>query len=383
MGMGIRKKQLRDKVSAAMHARGKPPFWSLATVLHGLSFLYAAGLGVRQSLYNSKHLSSVSLPCTVISVGNLTVGGTGKTPMTIHLAQLLQKMHFRVAVISRGYKGTEERSGAVVSDGRRLLCTPRQAGDEPYLMACLLNAIPVVIGKDRFAAGRTALACFQPDVLILDDGFQHRRLSRDLNLLLLDGQAPFGNGLLLPRGSLREPISAVKRSDAVILTRCASRSARPDPPIDPLVSPRPVFVTQHKTVIRGVIPARQPWDSRILNAGGPTPDPVLSLRRMYAFCGLAANQQFFDSLHTLGGQVKGSMGFDDHHPYSASDADKIMREARHAGCNCFATTEKDFVRLPRNVRFSMDMLVFGVDIDFFADTETWRQFVLSRLPASH
>jgi tetraacyldisaccharide 4'-kinase len=377
--MAMDKYRLQEKVSAVLHSRCRYPYWSLATGLFGISILYKAVTSFRQLLYARNVLAVRSLPCKVISVGNMTVGGTGKTPMTMHLARFLQQLEYRVAVVSRGYKGTGEKHGAVVSDGDRILCSPHVAGDEPYIMAKVLDNVPVVIGKDRYVAGTRAMDRFHPDVIVLDDGFQHRQLKRDLNLLLLDAKAPFGNGFLLPRGVLREPMSALKRADAVILTRSDTDRTNTWRYIQSLVYPRPVFISQHKTVIRDVLPARQPCDPNGFETRACHGRPERQELRLFAFSGLAANPQFFESLKTMAGRINGTMEFKDHHSYRPHDIERILRAAQNAGSNCFATTEKDFVRIPKGTRFPGDLFILGIDIDFLPDRTPWHSYVRSKL----
>ena len=185
-----------------------------------LSFVYALILQLRVLVYKAGLLRSFRLPCPVISVGNLTVGGTGKTPMTLYLARWFMDRGKRVVILSRGYGGSLEGTIRIVADGSTILLSPGDAGDEPYLLANSLPGVMVVIGSDRYQAGCLALERLNPDIFILDDGFQHLRLKRDLNLLLLDCEKPFGNGRTLPAGILREPVSAIERADLVIFTRC-------------------------------------------------------------------------------------------------------------------------------------------------------------------
>ena len=207
-------------MQAIMINTGKDGFTpSLEGCLYLFSRLYGAGVSLRHRLYGAGFLKAGSLPCRVISVGNLAVGGTGKTPMTIYVAGLLKGLGYRVVVISRGYQGRKEKSGGIVSDGQTIQMGPQDAGDEPYLMALKLEGVPVLVGKDRFRIGMMAVREFVPDVLVLDDGFQHLKVHRDLDLLLLDASRPFGNGHLLPRGVLREPIDRLNRGDAIVLTR--------------------------------------------------------------------------------------------------------------------------------------------------------------------
>ncbi len=206
-----------------------PPF-ALNLLLMLLSKAYGAGVLLRRDGYASGFLKAKKLPCTVISIGNLTTGGTGKTPMTIYVAERVRRLGYRVAVISRGYKGTAEKSGGIVSDGSAIRMDPVTAGDEPFLLAASLKDIPVLVGHDRYQSGMHAINRFQTEVVILDDAFQHLALFRDLNLLLLDSSLPFGNGHLLPRGTLREPTSALRFSDALVMTRSAQPFCSPTEP---------------------------------------------------------------------------------------------------------------------------------------------------------
>ena len=165
--------RLRNRISATASRSGPSPFFSMQTALLVLSLAYGAVIRIRARLYEVGLLPSKTLPCPVVSVGNIITGGTGKTPMTIFVAQLLRDKGCRVVVISRGYRGQMEASGGIVSDGKRIFKGPGEAGDEPYLMARVLKGIPVVVGKRRFDAGMMAIEYFQPDVIVLDDGFQH------------------------------------------------------------------------------------------------------------------------------------------------------------------------------------------------------------------
>ena len=189
-----RRRGVGDRLLVGILAVGAVPYGELLRVR---AWAYATGL-----------LPSRRLGRPVISVGNITVGGTGKTPMTALIARYLMGQGKRVAVLSRGYGGTSRGEARIVSDGSKLLLSASEAGDEPYLLAKELPGLMVVIGHDRYEAGRLAERELNPDLFILDDGFQHLRLQRDLNILLLDGRNPFGNGLTLPAGLLREPRSA-------------------------------------------------------------------------------------------------------------------------------------------------------------------------------
>jgi len=240
---------LRKKIESIINSKEKNPASSLVSVLSAASALYGTAQRLRAGCYRQNLLRSQKLPCSVISVGNITVGGTGKTPMTIYVVRMLQQAGVRVAVISRGYKGSAEKDGGVVSDGRHILMDSEQAGDEPFLIASRLKNIPVIVGKNRFKAGLLAVSKFQPDVIVLDDAFQHLRLKRDIDLVLLDCARPFGNSHLLPRGKLREPVEALTRATACILTRAQSGAdeavAKSVAGIKSLIPKIPIFTSFH------------------------------------------------------------------------------------------------------------------------------------------
>jgi len=264
----------------------------------------------------------------VISVGNLTVGGTGKTPMVALVARLLMARGKRVVVISRGYGGSLEGETRIVSDGRTVFLTAAEAGDEPVHLASSVPGLMAVIGTDRHRAGRLALEQFDPDVFILDDGFQHLRLHRDLNILLMDCRAPVGNGHTLPAGLLREPPSAMKRADLVVYTRCTGAGA-------PLV--------------HGAIPSCRAGHAltgvELLPGGDRQPFETLCGRRGVAFAGIAEPESFFASLHDKGVDIVATIPFDDHCRYGEPEVARLAEACRAAGADYLITTGKDAVKL--------------------------------------
>src|SRR3989441_93652 len=236
-----------------------PGGWLLAPLVP-LSHLYGLAMRVRATLYERGLLKRQSLPCRVISVGNLTVGGTGKTPVVIALAAALRDRGRKVGVISRGYKRRSGTSILEISDGRMLRGHPEDSGDEPFLIAQRCPGVSVAVGADRPRVGRDLGDCFGLDTLVLDDGFQHLALRRDMDILVMDAGAPFGNGYLLPRGRLREPLSAMERASAVLVTR-ASQAQRLD---------------ELKARVRAVAPAVPIWvtgftPSAVMQVGGSPP----------------------------------------------------------------------------------------------------------------
>ena len=344
----------KTAIEAVMTGKIHPPF-ALNLLLTLLSKAYGTGVRLRRNAYASGFLKQKKLPCTVISIGNLTTGGTGKTPMTIYVAEQVRRLGYRVAVLSRGYKGAAEKSGGIVSDGNAVLMDPLSAGDEPFLLAASLKGIPVLVGHDRYQSGMLAINRFQTEVVILDDAFQHLALFRDVNLLLLDSSLPFGNGHLLPRGSLREPVSALDFSDALIMTR----SPRPFcGPAEPWAVQRPVFCAIH-----------EPFFSRRFSAGekpefqvnAPLAEGDLFIgKRYFAFSGIARNDDFLKTLKKKGADVLGFQGFSDHHFYSDKDIQAIQNAAVKAGATAIVTTEKDLARLHGRFQFPMECVVIGI-----------------------
>jgi tetraacyldisaccharide 4'-kinase len=323
--------------------------------LSAASVIYGWGVKLRTMLYQQGILKARKLPCVVISIGNITAGGTGKTPMTIYLTTLLKKLGYSVAIVSRGYRGKAEKQGGIVSNGSEILMTPEEAGDEPFMMAQILKDVPVLVGGNRFASGMTAIRQFKPDIIVLDDAFQHLRLHRDINLVLLDSRNPFGNGYMLPKGRLREPLSALDRADAFILTRSGSNVLRNSLSL----LKRPIFRSVHVPRIR---------------------KNEINHRRVFAFSGIADNQDFLQTIRTLGGEIVGFKGFADHYPYSLRDLEDISASAKTVQAEMLVTTEKDHARIADNIRaLQPDLAVIGIDISFKSDALEFEAFIQRRI----
>jgi len=300
---------------------------------------------VRRTLYANGILRSESLPRPVVSIGNLTVGGTGKTPHVLHLAKWFDRLGFRVAILSRGY-GRRSR-GVVWASGRDRMPAPAETvGDEPALLAASLPGAAVVVGESRYDAGRECLMTGDVDLFLLDDGFQHLSLSRDVDLLLVDGVEGLGNGRTLPLGPLREPPGHAKFADALVLTGCVDRN-RGNRVLDEIPFPggRPVAATRMVPV------SLVERDGREL----PLPPPG---EEVAAFAGIARNRRFLDTLSSVGFRVVSFCGFGDHHWYTPGDLRRIETEA---GGHPVVTTEKDLIRLPRDVPFPVRALRIGVE----------------------
>jgi tetraacyldisaccharide 4'-kinase len=311
------------------------------------SVIYAAVLRLRSAAYAAGLFRSRRLPRPVVAVGNLTVGGTGKTPMAAYLARWFMARGKRVAIISRGYGGSLEGEIRVVADGRAILLSPGEAGDEPYLFAASMPGVMVVIGADRYRAGCHAREQLEPDIFILDDGFQHLRLRRDLNILLLDCGRPFGNGRTLPAGTLREPVSAVERADLIIFTRCTG-----DQPVP--ATGKPWCNASHR--LTGVIPP----------AGGE-PQAFRSLERLkgLAFAGIADPAAFFSSLEREGGlHLAATRAFCDHCRYGEGEIAALLKLKEDCRADYLITTGKDAVKLaPYRERLGT-VYVAGLELEF-------------------
>ncbi|RII27566.1 MAG: tetraacyldisaccharide 4'-kinase [Geobacter sp.] len=295
-----------------------------------LSRFYSLALRLRAFAYSVRLLRSRRLPRPVISVGNLTVGGTGKTPMVAWLASYLMGKGKRVVVLSRGYGGSARGDIRLVSDGATIFLSPEEAGDEPVLLAKTVAGLAVVIGADRYRAGIYALETLKPDIFILDDGFQHIRLQRDLNVLLVDSRHPFGNNFTLPAGLLREPVSAACRADVVVATRAASGRSIENP-----VPGKPFAMAAHTLV--GMMPLE----------GGGTLAPFSRLKgmRVMAFSGIADPGSFFDALEREGVPLVATLAFPDHSTYGDEELAAICRLRDTSQSAILITTGKDAVKL--------------------------------------
>jgi len=352
------------------------PVW-LRKGLLGISQAYAVGIRLRSLFYDHRVFTVKQLPCVVISVGNVTVGGTGKTPMTIYLAEMLTHAGFRIVVLSRGYGGRAENTGGMVSDGQQILMTADDCGDEPYMMARRLETVPVVVGKDRFRSGMMAVRRFRPHVILLDDAFQHRRLARDLDLVLLDAAHPFGNGHLLPRGILREPRTSLGRGHAVVFTRTPETGLPLAGDLRRLIQSKPVFYADHRPKIVHIISADSQRNTEAAKLSLDKDLSFLKGRQALAFSGIARNQDFFEILKAAACQLVDEAGFPDHHRYARNDIRQIQRSAQNRHADCLVTTEKDYRRMPPGVHWERDLVVVGVDMTF--NDKAFDRFIMDKV----
>ncbi len=310
--------------------------------LGGLSALYDAGLDAYLTAETLGLRRRETLPVPVISIGNLTVGGTGKTPMTQFLCRRLKESGKRIAVLSRGHGG-EGQSVRLVSDpeGDRLL-TASEAGDEPVFLARTLSGIPVLVGKDRRQSGREALRRFNLDALVLDDGFQYWQLARDLDIVLLDARRPFDNGFSLPRGLLREARRHLARAGIIVVTRAGGlgETGRHSllGKIFALTPAANVYFADHRAV---------GFASVSDLAAPPLPLNALRGKLVYAVSAIAQPSSFLHSLaQEAGVRIAGQEAWDDHHAFDAKQARTVQQAARQAEASAIVMTEKDAVKWP-------------------------------------
>jgi len=318
--------------------RAEPPPWARLPLmaLRGAGFLYGLGQATRARAYRHGLVKTYRAPCPVISIGNLVSGGTGKTPMVLWLAEGLQRAGWHVAVVSRGYRQTAATPVTVVADPHGLRLRPPAAADEACLVALRLPGVAVLTGRDRRRLIDHAVQAFGCDVILMDDGFQHLRVARDLDLCLLDASLPFGNGAVLPGGILRERPRALRRADLAVLTR-ASTPRRTELAIDDIhrVTPGlPAVVTHHA-----------PRDLLRLSDPETLPLDALGETRALGFSGIARPDSFRRLLEREQVRLAGWFVYPDHHTFTVGDFLAMEEEAKVVCAECLVCTEKDAVKI--------------------------------------
>ncbi len=353
-------------------------FWG--GILRGLSFFYGGAVKLRLLLYRKRILRAQHLGCLVVVVGNLTVGGTGKTPVVERLAQTLQKKGRKVAILSRGYKSRKEpvlkkwlrmllhqppSPPRVVSDGATVLHDSEVAGDEPYMLARNLPGVVVVTDKDRVKAGLYAIRRFGVDTLILDDGFQYFQLQDHLQLLLIDKTNPFGNHHLLPRGILREPLRQMRRASYVFLTKSE------EPADEELLT----TLRRYRPEEEWIECAHRPRHLRHVNGTAEEPLEFLRGRRVGALSGIATPESFESFLQELGAEEIRPFRFLDHHRFTPTELKRVGEKALASGLDCLVTTEKDAVRIPPSFDAGLPLYFLRVEIQMLAGAESFDEAV--------
>ncbi len=307
-----------------------------------LSYVYGFFAYLRRILYESGVLKKKKLPLPVISIGNLSVGGTGKTPLTIFTAKKLKEEGYKPCILSRGYK-RKSKGVLIVSDGNNIKVSWEEAGDEPFIMA--KRGLPVVVGSDRYEAGIKALEELDVDIFILDDGYQHYQLYRDVNILVTDAVKPFWEDKLLPAGRLREPPSFYKYADFIVVTKVSTVDKdRIEKIKNKLYNlKKPFFFAKEK--IKGLVDCKgEKFDFEILKG-----------KEIVVFSGLGNNKQFFNTVKSLSlkynFKIKEFIGFPDHYDY---------KNLKLPEADLYLTTEKDIIKIDRKNVFG---LIYDVELE--------------------
>ncbi len=325
----------------------------LTTVLlPPLSLFYSIATRVRLSLFEKGVIRVSRLNVPVISVGNITTGGTGKTPIVEWVCRTLAAAGQKVCILTRGYGRPIPASRVVVSDGTKIFADQTRAGDEPFMLAeKLLGLTAVICDPDRFAAGQWAIEELGTRVFVLDDGFQHLRLFRNLNIVTIDATNPWGGGKLLPYGRLREPLSGLRRADSVVITR-ADHVASVEPLRSTIeaISERPLIVTS----------SMRTTGLRFLSGEISTTVAGNIAKPLGAFCGIGNSAAFFSHLKREGYEPILERVFPDHHVYTREDVDSITAQARKEGVKMLFTTAKDAVKL-HSFKFDIPTVVLEIE----------------------
>lgn len=354
----------------------------LRVLLKGLSLLFSFVVQVRLKLYKHRIVRPNTLGCQVISVGNLTVGGTGKTPVVEVFARNLQQQGRKVAILSRGYKSKEasfrekmiqrittgkiETPPRVVSDGKRLLLDSWSAGDEPYMLATNLPEVVVVVDKDRVKAGKYAIKELGCDTLILDDGFQYLKLGHRLDIALVDSTNPYGGGHLLPRGLLREPMRNIKRAGFIFITKCTNGG---NPEL--------------KEQLRKLNPVAEISECRhaakyLKDVFGDKTYPLEKLKGMKiaAVSAIAVPESFEKALEEFGAEIVYTRRFADHHRFSQQEIINTINWSMKRGAEAILTTEKDAVRFPYVDRRDIPIIYMRVEIEMLSGEEEFMDWIM-------
>lgn len=347
----------------------------LLGVLKGISYVFALVVWVRYFLYNTGVMRRYPLGIQVISIGNVTAGGTGKTPVTEIFARTLAQEGRKVAILSRGYRRKEApwwqrmftqvvEKPLVVSDGKHVLLDAATGGDEPYMLASNLPGVAVVVDRNRVKAGRYAIKRLGCNTIILDDGFQYQKLKHSIEVVLVDSTNPFGNGNMLPRGILREPARNLKRADIIFLTKC-----RGD------VSAVKKEIRRYNKTAEIVECNHTPRSLKDVWSREEFPLSWLKGRTLCTLSGIASPKGFENSLRSLGSKVIWCERYADHHRYDSSEVLYALNRSADMGADALVTTEKDAVRFPRLETSPIRCLYLRIAIEILAGGESFTQII--------
>ena len=352
----------------------------LRGVLYALSFVYERFVQLRLYLYRKRVFRERALGCLVISIGNLTVGGTGKTPIVEKFARALQSGGRRVAILSRGYKSVPRKRSwldrikktdvdppRIVSDGKSLLLDSLTAGDEPYMLAHNLRDVIVLVDKDRVKSGRFAIDKWNIDTLLLDDGLQYLHLKHRLDMVLVDRQAPFGNEFLLPRGTLRESPRNLRRASYIFITKNTGE------PNNALIQ----RVRRYNRTAEIIECAHKPLYLQNVYTGERLPLERLRNAFIGSLCGIAVPDSFEGGLKALGAHVDLAKQYIDHHYYTEAELRSFIGRCIRRDLAMIVTTEKDAVRMPRlpEAEVKVPIYFLRVEIEILSGHESWEHCV--------
>lgn len=351
-------------------------------MLYVFSLIYRGLVKFQLKLYQWNIKKQVKLDCFVISIGNITVGGTGKTPTTKILARYICDLGYNVAILNRGYRAKWKGQVGVVSDGHTVFMTADEAGDEAYLLARSLPDIPVLIGTDRTVSGKYAVDNFNADVVILDDGYQHWKLKRDLNIVLVDAINIFGNGHMLPRGTLREPLNHLDRADICLLTKVDQAAEGACQEIRDTLAK----YNDHALVVEST---HKPLGFiEIGNLFSKEKNKILSIdtmkgHKIIAMSAIGNPASFEQTLSDIGAVITESLRFPDHHDYTEQEIRDVMHQAEEQGAEAIVITDKDAVKIPQTLlsqKRPVPIYIISIEVTFIDKSNVVFDFLRKKLP---
>ena len=355
--------------------------WLILGFLRGCSYLYEYGVRLKLAMYDMGIKKKEKLDCCVISIGNITVGGTGKTPTAQKMADLIKRMGYRVVILNRGYRSHWDKEIGVVSDGNKIFMTAYEAGDEAYLMAKTLPGIPVVIGKNRAITGKYAVEKLNAEVIIMDDGYQHWHLERDLDVVLVDTLNMFGNGCVLPRGMLREPLENLNRGDLFLLTKTDQSSILSRMQLRKTIgkynSKAPVVESVHHP--KNFVEIAD-WYKGITQNHLELSE--LEGKNVMVFSAIGNPSSFEQTLSGIGLNIKEAVRYPDHHDYGMLEMQYILERASNHNAVAMITTSKDAVKIPTEFIYSsreIPLYILNMDIQVTDGFEEFKECVMNAI----
>ena len=326
----------------------------LLPLLIPLSWIYGLIIWIRNRLFDIGFFKSKTFKTPIISIGNITTGGTGKTPMVIYLTKLLKKNNYKPGIVSRGY-GRNSTGLIMVHDGNKLLTDIDKAGDEPYLLGEKLNNIPIIVCENRIDGIQKLLENRLVDIIILDDAFQHRYIERDLDIVLISSNDKIGDYHLLPWGKLREPLYVLKRAQCIIYSKTKQFQ---NPSQHEIINPN-IITSPITNIIQPII----------MKMGETGYKKVFSVDEpVFAFCGIGDSNSFVQTANELGLKIIGTHFFQDHQNYNTKILQRLSIQIQNSKCKAVITTEKDKVKIPESFMKKFIFYVIKIDVVFENDS---------------